>query len=131
MTKAVRELKLSSFSVPTGDVGCFWRPAGIVLPRSCVELILYIARARVIYRSAGALRFIVAARVIARVMNHICATSFSPTPGLAASPRLASSHAARGFLPSCLSRDTGHFEWGCARSAYSTSGSALISDFFF
>ena len=79
MTKAVRELKLSSFSVPTGDVGCFWRPAGIVLPRSCVELILYIARARVIYRSAGALRFIVAARVIARVMNHICATSFSPT----------------------------------------------------
>jgi len=28
MTKTVRELELSSFYVPTGDVGCFWRAAG-------------------------------------------------------------------------------------------------------
>lgn len=49
MTKTVRELELSSFYVPTGDVGCFWRAAGILHPRFAF-VVDYPALVRVICR---------------------------------------------------------------------------------
>jgi hypothetical protein len=30
--RTVSEMRLSSFTVPTGDIGCFWRAAGASLP---------------------------------------------------------------------------------------------------